>query len=59
MAVLCLVSFIIEAARQVLRDNRVPFHIRADQAPPWHPGRCAALFVEAEERTGVAGRVRG
>ncbi len=39
----------IEAARQVLRDNRVPFQIRADQAAPWHPGRCAALFVQAEE----------
>ena len=39
----------IEAARQVLRDSRVPFHIRADQTPPWHPGRCAALFVQAEE----------
>jgi phenylalanyl-tRNA synthetase beta chain len=39
----------VEAARQVLRDNRVPFRIRADQTPPWHPGRCAALFVQAEE----------
>jgi len=39
----------IEAARQVLQDSRVPFHIRADQTPPWHPGRCAALFVQAEE----------
>jgi phenylalanyl-tRNA synthetase beta chain len=39
----------VEAARQVLRDNRVPFRIRADQAAPWHPGRCAALFVQAEE----------
>ncbi len=39
----------IEAARQVLRDNRVPFQIRAEQTPPWHPGRCAALFVQAEE----------
>jgi phenylalanyl-tRNA synthetase beta chain len=39
----------IEAARQVLRDSRVPFQIRAEQIPPWHPGRCAALFVQAEE----------
>jgi phenylalanyl-tRNA synthetase beta chain len=39
----------IEAARQVLRDSRVPFQIRAEQTPPWHPGRCAALFVQAEE----------
>jgi phenylalanyl-tRNA synthetase beta chain len=39
----------VEAARQVLRDNRVPFRIRAGQTAPWHPGRCAALFVQAEE----------
>ncbi|HZC60648.1 MAG TPA: phenylalanine--tRNA ligase subunit beta [Streptosporangiaceae bacterium] len=39
----------VEAARQVLRDNRVPFRTRADQTAPWHPGRCAALFVQAEE----------
>ena len=39
----------IEAAREVLRDSRVRFEIRADQAAPWHPGRCAALFVQAEE----------
>jgi phenylalanyl-tRNA synthetase beta chain len=39
----------VEAARQVLRDNRVPFRIRPDQTAPWHPGRCAALFVQAEE----------
>ncbi len=39
----------VEAARQVLRDSRVPFQIRADQAAPWHPGRCAAVFVQAEE----------
>jgi phenylalanyl-tRNA synthetase beta chain len=39
----------VEAARQVLRDGRVPFHIRADQSAPWHPGRCAAVFVQAEE----------
>jgi phenylalanyl-tRNA synthetase beta chain len=39
----------IEAARQVLRDNRVPFRVQAAQTAPWHPGRCAALFVQAEE----------
>jgi phenylalanyl-tRNA synthetase beta chain len=39
----------IEAARQVLRDSRVPFNIRAAQEPPWHPGRCAAIFVRSEE----------
>ena len=35
----------IEAARMVLRDSRVGFEIRADQSVPWHPGRCAALFL--------------
>jgi phenylalanyl-tRNA synthetase beta chain len=39
----------IEAARVVLRDSRVPFEIRADQEAPWHPGRCAAIFVRSEE----------
>jgi phenylalanyl-tRNA synthetase beta chain len=35
----------IEAARVVLRTSRVEFDIRADQHEPWHPGRCAAIFV--------------
>ena len=39
----------IEAARDVLRESRVSFEIRADQAAPWHPGRCAALFVQADD----------
>jgi phenylalanyl-tRNA synthetase beta chain len=39
----------IEAARIVLRASRVPFEIRADQHEPWHPGRCAAIFVHNEE----------
>jgi phenylalanyl-tRNA synthetase beta chain len=39
----------IEAARVVLRASRVPFEIRADQHEPWHPGRCAAIFVRNEE----------
>jgi phenylalanyl-tRNA synthetase beta chain len=37
----------IEAARVVLRTSGVPFEIRADQHEPWHPGRCAAIFVRA------------
>jgi phenylalanyl-tRNA synthetase beta chain len=41
----------IEAARQVLRISGVDFEVRADQHEPWHPGRCAALFV-----TGDGGR---
>ena len=33
----------------MLRASRVPFEIRADQHEPWHPGRCAAIFVQNEE----------
>jgi phenylalanyl-tRNA synthetase beta chain len=39
---------VIEAARTVLRTSRVQFDIRADQHEPWHPGRCAAIYVQAE-----------
>jgi len=39
----------IEAAREVLRVSRVPFRVRAEQHEPWHPGRCAALFVDGGE----------
>jgi phenylalanyl-tRNA synthetase beta chain len=37
----------IEAARVVLRTSRVSFDIRAAQREPWHPGRCAAIYVQA------------
>ncbi len=37
----------IELARVVLRISRVPFEIRADQHDPWHPGRCAAIYVQS------------
>jgi phenylalanyl-tRNA synthetase beta chain len=39
----------IEAAREVLRVSRVPFRERGEQHEPWHPGRCAALLVDAGE----------
>jgi phenylalanyl-tRNA synthetase beta chain len=39
----------IEAARVVLHATRVPFEVRADQHEPWHPGRCAAIFVRNEQ----------
>jgi phenylalanyl-tRNA synthetase beta chain len=39
----------VEAARQVLRVSRVSFEVRAGQHEPWHPGRCAALFISAGE----------
>jgi phenylalanyl-tRNA synthetase beta chain len=33
----------------VLRASRVPFDVRAAQREPWHPGRCAAIFVRGEQ----------
>jgi phenylalanyl-tRNA synthetase beta chain len=39
----------IEAARTVLRVTRVTFGIEADQHAPWHPGRCAAIYVTGED----------
>jgi phenylalanyl-tRNA synthetase beta chain len=39
----------IEAARDVLRTIRLQFDVRADQHAPWHPGRCAALYVQTGE----------
>jgi phenylalanyl-tRNA synthetase beta chain len=37
----------IEAARLVLHTCRLTFDVRADQHEPWHPGRCAAIFVRS------------
>ena len=39
----------VEAARIVLRISRTEFSIEADQQEPWHPGRCAALYVRPSE----------
>jgi phenylalanyl-tRNA synthetase beta chain len=39
----------IEAARELLHDVRVPFRIEADQHAPWHPGRCAAIFITGQQ----------
>ncbi|MGH3302306.1 MAG: phenylalanine--tRNA ligase subunit beta, partial [Streptosporangiaceae bacterium] len=38
----------IEAARHLLRVSRVPFEVRSARREPWHPGRCAAIFVRGE-----------
>lgn len=35
----------IEAARTVAREVGAELAVRADQHAPWHPGRCAALYV--------------
>jgi phenylalanyl-tRNA synthetase beta chain len=44
----------IEAARVVGRTCRVPLDIRADKYPPWHPGRCAAIYalVDGQQSNG-------
>jgi phenylalanyl-tRNA synthetase beta chain len=51
----------IEAARAVLRASQVRYTVRAEQQEPWHPGRCAALFVDAgpgiERLAGYAGEL--
>jgi len=47
----------IEAARVVGRICRVPIDIRADKCPPWHPGRCAAIYVQVDGQPGN-GQVR-
>jgi phenylalanyl-tRNA synthetase beta chain len=35
----------VEAAREVLRVSRVPYRIEQARYAPWHPGRCAAIYV--------------
>jgi phenylalanyl-tRNA synthetase beta chain len=46
----------VEAARQVLKASRVQFSAGADQQDPWHPGRCAAIYVQpGEGRQWLAG----
>jgi phenylalanyl-tRNA synthetase beta chain len=39
----------VQAAREVGRAYKVPVTVRAAQQPPWHPGRCAAVFVPSGE----------
>jgi phenylalanyl-tRNA synthetase beta chain len=47
----------IEAARDVLRVSEVPAEVRAAQHEPWHPGRCAALYLESGQLAGYAGEL--
>jgi phenylalanyl-tRNA synthetase beta chain len=42
----------IEATRAIGRICRVPLDIRADQHAPWHPGRCAAIYVQVADSDG-------
>jgi phenylalanyl-tRNA synthetase beta chain len=39
----------IEAARRIGEICQVTVDVRADQQAPWHPGRCAAIFVQAND----------
>ena len=43
----------IEAARDVLRVCRASYQIEADQHAPWHPGRCAAIYVTGDDGSPV------
>ncbi|HEX3964619.1 MAG TPA: phenylalanine--tRNA ligase subunit beta [Trebonia sp.] len=44
----------IEAARAAARVAHLTVEVRAAAQPPWHPGRCAALYVRAADATGQA-----
>jgi phenylalanyl-tRNA synthetase beta chain len=46
----------IEAARTVAAAAQVELTARQDQHAPWHPGRCAALYV-ADQLVGHAGEL--
>ncbi|MEO3814653.1 phenylalanine--tRNA ligase subunit beta [Sphaerisporangium sp. B11E5] len=46
----------VEAARTVAREAGLQLTVRADQHEPWHPGRCAALYV-GETLAGHAGEL--
>jgi phenylalanyl-tRNA synthetase beta chain len=37
----------IESARAVAAASHLTLDVRAAQEPPWHPGRCAALYARA------------
>jgi len=42
----------VEAARAVGRICRVPLEVRAGSWAPWHPGRCAAIYVQVTDSDG-------
>jgi phenylalanyl-tRNA synthetase beta chain len=44
----------VEAARSVGALCRVPLVIRADKEAPWHPGRCAAIYVQVPSASASA-----
>ncbi|MFD6952269.1 phenylalanine--tRNA ligase subunit beta [Nocardiopsis sp. TSRI0078] len=38
----------VQAARDIARVAGTELEVEADQHAPWHPGRCAALYVRAD-----------
>ncbi len=49
----------IEAARAVGAVSHLALDVRAAEQPPWHPGRCAALYVRAGDGAGGTGQDGG
>ena len=45
----------IEAAREIGRACHLTLDVRADKEAPWHPGRCAALYVSVPSPNGESG----
>ncbi|MDJ0463273.1 phenylalanine--tRNA ligase subunit beta [Streptomyces sp. H27-C3] len=45
----------VEAARTIAREAGVELIIRGDRHAPWHPGRCAALYVTVNGTETLAG----
>ncbi|MFF3494115.1 phenylalanine--tRNA ligase subunit beta [Streptomyces sp. NPDC002795] len=46
----------VEAARILAREAHAELTVRADRHEPWHPGRCAALYV-GDQLIGHAGEL--
>ncbi|MFG3305666.1 phenylalanine--tRNA ligase subunit beta [Streptomyces wuyuanensis] len=45
----------IESARAVAREAGAELTVRADRHTPWHPGRCAALYVSVDGEETLVG----
>ncbi|MGP4052731.1 phenylalanine--tRNA ligase subunit beta [Streptomyces sp. 2A115] len=45
----------VEAARTVAGEAGVELTVRSDQHAPWHPGRCAALYVAVDGEETLVG----
>ena len=49
----------VGAARAIGRICRVELDVRADKHAPWHPGRCAALYLRAGSADETSQRLAG